>query len=184
MTFRISTLWLLVLLCEAPCFAKQEAANQVQDLQTNRQGSVFSGKKLFTGATRFKNGGPACAACHSIAGLAFPNGGSLGPDLTGTYTKLGPLGLDAAMQTLYFPAMEPIFNVRPLTPQEQQDLKVFFTEAQSSTPPRDSTPVLVGLAFAGCLGLLVMTWGAGRSRPEPARQSLLKRSAPEGGTHA
>ncbi len=180
MILRRTALWLLVALCEAPGLAKGAVPNPVQRNQANERGSAPTGKALFTGAQRFKNGGPACAACHSIAGLGFPNGGSLGPDLTGTYAKLGPLGLDAALQTLYFPAMAPIFNARPLTSQEQQDLKVFFTEAQSGSPPRDSTPVLVGLALVGCLGLLVMTWAVGKSRLEPVRQSLLKRSAPVG----
>ncbi len=177
MIFWMPALWLLVAFCEASGLAKEAAADLVQRNQANERGSVPAGKALFTGAQRFTNGGPACAACHSIAGLGFPNGGSLGPDLTGTYAKLGPLGFDAAMQTLYFPAMAPIFNARPLTPQEQQNLKAFFIEARSGTPPKNSTPALVGLAFAGCLGLLVMTWGVGRSRPGAVRQSLLKRSA-------
>jgi mono/diheme cytochrome c family protein len=176
MTFQMPALWLLVVLCEAPWQSSGVAAEQVQNSQTNQQGSVLAGKVLFTGATRFKNRGPACAACHSIAGVAFPNGGSLGPDLTGASAKLGPVGLDAALRTLYFPAMTPIFKARPLTPQERQDLTAFFSEAQSGAPPRDNTPVLAGVAFAGCLGLLALTWKAGRNRPEPVRQSLLKRT--------
>ncbi len=178
MISQMITLGLVVFLCSTPCQSGGAAGDPIHPSQANERGSVPAGKALFTGAQRFTNGGPACAACHSMAGLGFPNGGSLGPDLTRTYAKLGPLGLDAAMQTLYFPAMAPIFNGRPLTLQEQQDLKAFFIEAQSGTPPKDSTSVLVGLAFAGCLALLLMTWGAGRNRPGPVRQSLLNRSAP------
>src|SRR5512138_299683 len=58
-------------------------------------GNPTTGKQLFSGERRFQNGGPACAACHSIAGLPFPNGGVIGPDLTGEYTKLGPEGMAA-----------------------------------------------------------------------------------------
>jgi ubiquinol-cytochrome c reductase cytochrome c subunit len=142
---------------------------------------ALAGKALFSGTTRFTNSGPACAACHSIAGLTFFNGGSVGPDLTGTAAKLGSLGLDMAMRTLYFPTMVAIYRVHPLLPQEQQDLKAFFIEAQSATPPRNRTPVVAGLAVLGCLFWLAITWWAGQTRPEPARRSLVRqrRSAEE-----
>ncbi len=181
MTFRMTALWLVAALCKAPCLGEEATTDPDQHRQVNVRGSVLAGKALFTGVQRFKNGGPACAACHSMAGLAFPNGGSLGPDLTGTYAKLGPLGLDAVMHTLYFPVMAPIFNSRPLTPQEQQDLKTFLVETQSGTPTKDSTPLLASLGLVGCLALLVTAWVAGRSRLEPVRQSLLKKNVPAGG---
>ncbi len=167
---------LLALLSEGSCFAQDAAIEQVQHTSTNLQGSVLVGKALFVGATRFKNKGPACGACHSIAGIGFPNGGSLGPDLTGVSAKLGPVGLEAALQTLYFPAMTPIFKAQPLTPQERQDLTAFLNQVQASAPPRDNTGVLFGIAVAGCAGLLGLTWAVGRQRPDPVRQSLLRRS--------
>jgi len=183
MTFRMTALWLAVAFCKTPCLGTAAATVPDPLRQANEHGSVLAGKALFTGAQRFKNGGPACAACHTMAGLAFLNGGSLGPDLTGSYAKLGPVGLDAVMHTLYFPVMAPIFNTRPLTPQEQHDLKAFFAETQSAAPPKDGTPVLASLGFLGCLALLVITWGAGRSHPEPVRQSLLQQSTPAGTRH-
>jgi mono/diheme cytochrome c family protein len=176
MTFWLPALWLLAMLFEASCFAQGAATEQVQHSSTNLQDSVLAGKALFTGVTRFKNEGPACGACHSIAGIGFPNGGSLGPDLTGVSGKLGPVGLEAALQTLYFPAMTPIFKTQPLTPEERRDLTAFFGEVRSAAPPRDNTGVLFGIAVAGCAGLLGLTWAAGRRRPEPIRQSLVKRS--------
>lgn len=176
MTFRIPALWLLVVLCEAPCLC-DATAEQVQNSETNQQGSVLAGKALFTGAKRFRNRGPACAVCHRLNGLGFPNGGSLGPDLTGVAAKLGPDGLDAALETLYFPTMAPIFDSRPLTPLEQQDLKAFFVQAQAGTRAQGNTGVLVGIAFGGCAVLLALTWVAARRRPEPVRQSLVRRSA-------
>jgi hypothetical protein len=170
-------LGLLAVLCETPCLSSGAAPEQGQGSQAYPQGSALAGKRLFVGATQFRNGGPPCAACHGIAGVAFPNGGSLGPDLTGSYAKLGPLGLDAALQTLYFPAMTPIFKARPLTPQEREDLTAFFAAAQSSTPPRDHTAMLAGIALAGCAALLGLTWATARHQPEPVRQSLVRRGA-------
>ena len=77
---------------------------------------------LFLGTVRFKNGGPACSACHSVAGLAFPRGGTMGPDLTRAYSKIGPEGLNSALETLFFPAMTPLFAYRPLTLNERRNL--------------------------------------------------------------
>ncbi len=173
MAFWIPTLWSLVMLSEVSGVTQGAAAEQVRSSSTTPQASVLAGKALFTGAARFQNGGPACAACHRIAGIRFPNGGSLGPDLTGASAKLGPVGLEVALKTLYFPTMGPIFNTRPLTSQEQQDLTAFFNEVQSSAPPRDNTGVLLGIAVAGCAGLLGLTWAAGRQRQGPVRKSLV-----------
>ena len=72
-------------------------------------GSASAGRTLFLGTVRFKNGGPACSACHSVASLPFPRGGTMGPDLTKAYSKLGPQGLNSALETLFFPAMTPLF---------------------------------------------------------------------------
>ncbi len=44
--------------------------------------SSSTGEALFVGAIRLTNGGPPCRICHSVAGIPFPNGGTLGPDLT------------------------------------------------------------------------------------------------------
>ncbi len=130
MTFWVPALWLLAMLSEVSCFAEGAVTEQVQHSSTNLQGSGLAGKALFTGVTRFKNKGPACGACHSIASVGFPNGGSLGPDLTGVSGRLGPIGMEAALQTLYFPSMTPIFTTQPLTPEERQDLAAFFAEVQ------------------------------------------------------
>ena len=39
------------------------------------QGNPQSGKELFTGVTRFANGGPPCMACHSVGGIGALGGG-------------------------------------------------------------------------------------------------------------
>src|SRR5574340_1067925 len=107
--------------------------------QTGTSGSPEKGKAFFTGAVRFANGGPACASCHTTAGLGFPGGGSLGPDLTGVYPKLGTDGLNSALETLYFPAMTPLYMYRPLTEDERRNLFAFF---QSLSRQQTETPTL------------------------------------------
>ena len=164
MASRWTTLGLGAALWVASCTPFLAASDAVDPSPPAMEGTAVAGQALFTGARRFNKGGPACVSCHTVAGLAFPNGGSLGPDLTGTYDKLGDVGLEVTVQTLYFPTMVPIFNNRLPTLQEQADLKAFFIDRQSSPPPKDNTLTLVGLALMGCLILLGATWGAGRSR--------------------
>jgi hypothetical protein len=178
MAFRSITFWLAILFFNPADRVWGQATDSTEPSPAAVQGSAVAGKALFIGAQRFQKGGRACAACHTVAGLAFPNGGSLGPDLTAIYSQLGDVGLDVTMQTLYFPTMVPIFNRRLPTAQEQADLKAFFVGLQSSPPPRNNTLALAGLAGSGCVLLLAITWGLGRSRPEPVRQSLLKQCVP------
>jgi mono/diheme cytochrome c family protein len=142
-------------------------------------GDAAAGKQLFSGKRPFQNGGPACASCHSIAGISFPNGGVLGPELTKTYTRFGPQGMDAMLATLYFPAMVPLFENHPLTPEEQADLKAFFQSAASLPPPPDYT-LAFGLIALGGLGILLgaaaLIW---KARLRGVREPLLKRARGE-----
>ena len=55
--------------------------------QTDSPELIRAGESLFQGTTRFANGGPACAACHTVGSLPFPGGGTMGPDLTHEYSK-------------------------------------------------------------------------------------------------
>lgn len=139
-------------------------------------GSPDIGRALFQGQIRFKNGGPPCGACHRFAGLPFPNGGSMGPDLTNEYSRLGPDGLSAALETLYFPTMVPLFASHPLTADEQTDLAAFI---KTGTRQRGEMPVAAGLGVTAIIGLLILaaiTWIAGRRRVRSVRGALLRRA--------
>lgn len=144
-------------------------------------GSAAEGERLFSGTTRLQNGGPACIACHSIAGVSFPNGGTLGPNLTGAYKKLGLHGMQESMTTLYFRVMTPIYDPHPLTLQEQSDLIAFFQEAGAKPPPRYNTQAVVLIAFVGFLILLAISGFAGRKRIKPVRRNLVERARRQGG---
>jgi cytochrome c553 len=149
-------------------------------LRAADQPSAAAGEQLFAGAAAFRNGGPPCAACHSIAGLGFPNGGTMGPDLTRTAARFGDVGMDAALQTLFFPAMTPIFDPRPLTVDEQRDLKAFFQQLQSRRPPEGITLELAALACTGFVVLLALAWAIWRRRLPGVRRTLLARPARSG----
>jgi len=150
--------------------------------QTGAPYKPEAGKALFTGTVHFANGGPACASCHSAARLSFPGGGSMGPDLTGVYSKLGPDGVNSALETLYFPAMTPIYTYRPLTQDERRNLFAFFqnlSRQQAEAP----TPAIGGIALAGMVILIAATAVAGRHRLKPVRRRLVERARFEAGRH-
>ncbi len=147
------------------------------------RGSAARGEELFIGRVPFRNGGPPCASCHSVAGLPFPGGGSLGPDLTKVSAKLGPLGVDPALHTLYFPAMTPIYDSHRLTSEERGDLKAFFQQAGSRESSGAGTQVILLLALGGLVVFLVLTGFFGRGRLRGVRRRLLERAAGPGGMH-
>ena len=157
------------LLLAVPLMAQPSAAVGFQP------GSAAAGRALFLGTVRFRNGGPACSACHSVAGLSFPEGGTMGPDLTRVYSKMGPEGLNSALETLFFPAMTPLFRYRPLTANERRDLAALF-ESVDRQQPASLTPAIGAISLAGFFILIAVTGVAGRHRVRSVRRALLERA--------
>jgi mono/diheme cytochrome c family protein len=145
--------------------------------------AIEHGEQLFSGQVRLANRGPACIACHSAGGLAFPNGGTLGPDLTHVVARMGPEGVRSALETLYFPAMVPLYRNRPLTPVERQDIAAFLQSANTAAAPSDTSQVagLAGLIFV-CF-MLIAAW-TGRTRLRGVRRRLLERARAVAGAPA
>ena len=139
-------------------------------------GDTASGEALFTGRKRLQNGGPACASCHNVATLPFPSGGTMAPDLTHEYSKLGPDGMHYALRTLYFPAMNALFLTRQLTSQEERDLLAFFENADSASQSNSHTGMFGGAGIVGLLVLVGITWVSGRGRVHSVRRKLLRRA--------
>ncbi len=108
-------------------------------------GDAARGRSLYTGSTRFANGGPPCLGCHTIAGIGALGGGALGPDHTTSYQRLG----DAVITFPQTGTMLPIFGTKPLTPQEQADLLAFFRAAPVGERPVQLIWELAGLAALG-----------------------------------
>lgn len=142
------------------------------------QGSITRGAELFRGTIRFANGAPACGACHTASGIPFPNGGSLGPDLTRAYSRFGPQGTKIVLNTLYFPTMAPIFREHPLNEQEQADLYAFLQSVNGKTRPMGLEIVFALIAIGGCLVLLALTGLAGKGRVHSVRRAMLARAIP------
>lgn len=109
-------------------------------------GNAESGKALFLGTQGLSAGGTACIACHDTAAVGLPGGGLLGPDLTQVVQRYGgEAGLRGALGTIAFPSMVPIYQNRPLSPQEQADFAAFFAQSQVQAAP--SLGVRRGVVF-------------------------------------
>lgn len=132
------------------------------------------GENLFTGPRRFKNRGPSCSACHSSSGIGALGGGTLGPDLTGAYARLGDAMIlwPETSQT-----MKPIFTERPLTDQEKADLLAFFKFADVTG--RDTAQViqLFGLAVIGLAVIALFTQIIWRRRLRGVRKPMVGTNA-------
>ena len=171
---------LVALLVMLPIMTWAQAVPASQPSPETMHGSASRGEALFIGRTRFHNRAPACISCHSVAGLSFPNGGTLGPDLTPVYEEFGGQGTQYAMQTLFFPVMAPIYNAHPLVPEEQADLVAFFKQAQAKPQSHWTTQILILVAFLLGGVFVALTRFLWRNRVRSVRRALIDRATKQG----
>ena len=144
---------------------------------TPGSGDAKRGENLFTGAQRLDAGGPSCLSCHSVAGVGALGGGRLGPGLTGSFAKYGgEQGLQAALKTIPFPTMAPIFSRRALTAGERADLIAFLESAPDQQRPKSAAGKLTGFSMATAALLVLLAMGIWRHRLNGVRKPLVNRS--------
>lgn len=137
-------------------------ANAQTDGSAPATGEAYRGEELFTGGDSLQNGGPACMACHSVAGLDALGGGGLAPDLTARATQLGDQGLSAMLTPLtqgqapFSPTMQPVFDTQQLTPQEVADISAFLAQTVATKRPAGATASLFGISAGGAIVLLIL----------------------------
>ncbi len=87
------------------------------------------GMDLFLGTESFLKGAPACISCHNVSNVGgFFGGGSLGPDLTTVYSRLGESrGLSAWLSSPASETMKPIFKDAQMSDSEIRALVAFFS---------------------------------------------------------
>jgi cytochrome c2 len=121
------------------------------------KGDPEIGKSLFTGVTRFANGGPPCMACHSVGGIGALGGGQLGPDLTGVAGRMGgEAGLNAFVAGTPTPTMKAVWSQHPLTNEERAGVVAFLGQAGVTERPAQAIWQLAGLAALGLVILLTV----------------------------
>lgn len=137
------------------------------------EGNAARGKNLFTGPSRFKNRGPNCGACHSVGGIGALGGGSLGPDLTASYARLGDAMILWPEGPGTSPTMNPIFSERPLTDGEKANLLAFFKSAGAGGRSAEQVLQLAALALAGVAVIALLTHLVWRKRLQSVRKSMV-----------
>jgi cytochrome c553 len=142
-------------------------------------GDAARGARLYTGEAAFANGGAPCLGCHGIAGFGLAGGANYGPDLTGMFENFGDEGIADILQSLPFPSMEPIYATRPLTAEEQADLRAFFAKVTGA--PVANNGLLFGEALSGVALFLGAVLLFGRERLRGVRRSLSTRVHSQGG---
>jgi mono/diheme cytochrome c family protein len=129
---------------------KAEEARQAKaDEAKYDKGDARKGSDLFFGRTAFRKGGPSCVACHG----AGTWGGSLGPDLSRTFTKMGEAALISACEKTQFRLMDAAYRKHPVSRQEAIHLTKFLEEASRARSAGDKGPWTV-MAWAWVLTLL------------------------------
>ena len=122
------------------------------------------GKGFFLGTEPLQNGGLACSACHTAAGV----GGNLGPDLTGISAKVGgQTPLISGIEQAAYKVMAPHYKRHPITKQEAMHLAKYFSTldpAQAAPAQASFVPVGGGVALALLLGLIFHFRSQRRSR--------------------
>lgn len=133
------------------------------------EASVAIGRELFAGDRAFANGGARCQSCHDYATLSVPGGGSMGPDLTDAYDRLGKAVVTWPESQ---PPMRSIYEEHPLTEEEKAHLLVFLQSGQGRASQRIWTLLVYALGGAGVLfGLMAFVW---RGRLREVRRPMIQ----------
>lgn len=122
-------------------------------------GDAIAGRELFVGNKQLENGGASCRACHSFKGIGALGGGTMGPDLTPSYSKFGGDGLATILTDLPFPVMRGVFGTAELSEAEKANLIAFLAQGEARAPDRIFQ--LAGLGVAGaviCYLIILFLW--------------------------
>ena len=139
---------------------------------------VEAGKQLYTGSTRFANGGASCLTCHNVDNADIVAGGLLAKDLTNAYSRMGgDAGLNGILGAPPFPAMATAYNNNKLTEEEIKQLSAFLKSVDVESPMQASGKgVLWQFGFIGLFIWLVVVYllWSGRKKLS-VKDSIFKR---------
>ncbi|WP_426754047.1 c-type cytochrome [Myxococcus sp. Y35] len=131
---------------------------------------IARGRRLFEGTEPLAKGGPACFGCHDVRGVGVAGGGTLGPNLTFAFARMGERGMRPALAKLDTPMMGALYAKAPLEEEEQYALKAFLADASrdGSKPRPDRDFFYLGLVGTlAVLGFMGVAFGATAKRGQP-----------------
>jgi mono/diheme cytochrome c family protein len=126
---------------------------------------IALGRDLFSGRHHLRQGGAPCFACHAVRsgslskvsaredGVGILGGGTLGPNLTFAYARLGEKQLGPLLASMSSPVMHAVYDGAPLEEDEQFALKGYLAQlARDGTAPRSERDfLLLGVEGMGIL---------------------------------
>lgn len=127
---------------------------------------IAEGKALFYGEHRFTKGGPPCFVCHNARDARALGGGSLGPDLTFAYARLGETRIEPQLVEMATPVMNAVYAKAPLSQPERFAVKAYLADlSRRGDPPRREHDFFwMGLEGMGLvLGAFVLAWDRKRA---------------------
>jgi hypothetical protein len=133
------------------------------------EAEIAVGRDLFSGARHLRRGGAPCFACHALRGsdgTGVMGGGTLGPNLTFAYARLGEKGMTPLLASMSSPVMHAVYAGAPLEEDEQLALKGYFAHlARDGSSPRGERDFfLIGLEGMGIvLGAFTLRAGLKRN---------------------
>lgn len=117
---------------------------------------IKNGELLFTGAKRFKNGGPSCITCHNVTNDNIMAGGLLAKDLTNVHERLGNAGVVGIVSAPPFPAMVTSYGNNPIEEDEVMQLAAFFSYADKVSENQNVNDGYIMFAGGGIAGLIII----------------------------
>jgi len=140
---------------------------------------ITIGQNLFQGKITFKEGGPACIACHTVVNDSVFSGGLLGIDLTTVFTRMKGPGIDAILSDPPFPVMKAAYNNHPIAKDEVFYLTAFLKEADFISPVQEPNRIQQLFLFESVIGSIVLFGLYGRiwrkRRRKPINNKILNK---------
>lgn len=138
---------------------------------------VKAGELLFSGVSKFKNGGASCISCHAAGNIGALGGGTLGPDLSSVYSSYKDKGLTKALSKIAFPTMAGIYENKPLTDDEVFQIKAYLgTVDKAGVVPAGSQKKFILIGIIGLLLILGAIDISYRKRRTKTLRTHLRRS--------
>jgi mono/diheme cytochrome c family protein len=134
--------------------------------------SAEVGQALYEGRLPLKNGGLACAACHTMGA----EGNILGPDLSRVSSKMSEIALSSAIEKSSFKIMDAAYREHPVTKQEAMHVAKYLSQKNPEHRPMAvSIPLKAGMISAALLlGGLVFVYRSSRRITHPELQRRRK----------
>ena len=135
---------------------------------------IARGRDIFLGDRRLQRGGAPCFSCHNARGEGWLGGGTLGPDLTFAYARLGEKGMGPLLGEMSSPVMRSVYGAAKLEDDEQFAVKAYLADlARTGSFPRKDRDFFA-LGVEGTLlilGAFVLRKGARAVRRSEGKSS-------------